>query len=207
MTAFVVVAALLASATVAHADSLDAVVRAKLALPAGLGIVTVHDTSEVSPETVALEAPASIKVGRQSIKLYIRGKQKFVQVTFGKLVLVPVARRAIADHATLAAADFELVLRAGATPAGADLVGATAIHAIVQGATISANDVVLPAPLARGTQVRVEVRRGAIRVKTTGTLELAARAGQPASVRLATSSAIVRGTLLATNVVVVGESP
>ncbi|MCX5742146.1 MAG: flagella basal body P-ring formation protein FlgA [Proteobacteria bacterium] len=188
----------------ASAESLDAVVRARLVVPAGIGIVTVHDTLDVSAETVALEAPRDIRVGRQSIRVYIKGKSRWVPVTFGKLVKVALATHALAPNATIEAADFEIVERAG-TAAPGDLTGATVVRAIAAHAAIAAQDVAMPAPQARGTQVSVEVHRGRVRVKGSGTLELAARVGQPATVRLASSNAIVHGTLVAVGSVVVGQ--
>ena len=55
-------------------------------------------------------------------------------------------------------------------------------------------------------QVSVEMRRGRLVVRGTGTLEAAARTGESTSVRLAQTRVVVRGTLRASTVLV-GETP
>lgn len=59
-------------------------------------------------------------------------------------------------------------------------------------------------PLARGTAVTIEVRRGAVRVTGPGTLERDARVGEDALVRLQHDRPPLRGTLVAADRVVIG---
>jgi len=66
---------------------------------------------------------------------------------------------------------------------------------------------VLPPPLPRGTQIAIDVRRGAVRIRGTGTLELAARPGELATARIAATHVVVRGTLVAPATLVVGDLP
>ncbi len=89
----------------------------------------------------------------------------------------------------------------------ATLVGASVTGSIAAGAPIAARDVSLPPPLARGTQIMVDVRRGAVHIRGTGTLELAARPGEPASARLAATKIIVHGRLVAPATLLVGDAP
>jgi len=80
-------------------------------------------------------------------------------------------------------------------------------HALAEGTPIQRDDVVLAPPLARGTAVAIEMRRGSVRVRGTATLEAAARPGQTAIVRVGQTRTLVRGLLVAPSTVVVGESP
>jgi len=84
----------------------------------------------------------------------------------------------------------------------AALIGASVTGAIAAGAPIAARDVVLAPPLPRGTQVEVDLRRGAVHIRGIGTLEVAARPGAPASARLAATKIIVHGTLVAPSTLV-----
>ena len=58
--------------------------------------------------------------------------------------------------------------------------------------------------LRQGSEVTVDVRRGGVHVHGTGTLELAARPGEQATVRLSGSKTTVRGLLVAPATVEVG---
>ena len=212
MKAALVLVAMLAST--AAADPLVEVVRARLApsVPAGLGIVEIdagRAAPDVAAETVALEVPREIHAGRQSVRVYLQGKPRWVAVTFAAIARVAVAQHALAIGSIVTPDDIAIVDRAssGNTAPADALIGATVIHAIAGDAIVGARDITLPPPLARGTAVTVEVRRGTVRVHGTGTLELAARPGQPASVRLAGGKQVVHGTLLASNVVVIGDAP
>ena len=209
MKATLVVLALVAATTSARAEQLADVVRAKLVVPAGIGVVTVHVApQDVAPETVALEAPAEIRAGRTSVRVYVKGKSTWVPVTFGTIARVAIAAHPLAAGHVIEADDVTVAERAGDRGASPDdLVGSTVVHAIAADTIVNSRDVALPAPLARGTTVEVEVRRGAIRVHGTGTLELAAHPGRPASVRLAGTRQVVHGTLLASHVVVVKDAP
>lgn len=76
---------------------------------------------------------------------------------------------------------------------------------IAAGAPITSRLVALPPPLPRGTQVSVDVRRGAVHIRGSATLETAARPGETASARLAATKLLVRGTLVAPATLVVTD--
>jgi flagella basal body P-ring formation protein FlgA len=210
--------AILLLATPVAADPIADIVRARLlpSLPAGTDISTVHLPSalaklDVEPDAVEIELPRTLSIGRPSIKLSVGGKRaQFIPVTIGRVVEVAVAQRSLAVGEQVGPADVHIELRAvdgAAAVKGASLFGATVTHAIAPGAIVRTTDVTLAPPLSRGTQITVEIRRGAVKVRGTGTLELAARPGDSAVVRLAHTKTIVRGTLVSQSHVVVGDLP
>ncbi|MEO8698617.1 MAG: flagellar basal body P-ring formation chaperone FlgA [Kofleriaceae bacterium] len=186
--------------------------KATEALPAGLGVSKVFLPAslaklDVDPAKVAIELPRDVRVGRVSFKVTVRGKTTFVPVTIGKLVDVAVAAHPLAVGDVISDGDFEASERAVdgvAAAKPASLVGATVTREIADGGVIAAAAVAMPRPLARGTQVSVEIRRGSLKIRGVATLEAAARSGEPASARLAHTRTIVRGTLRA-GTLVVGE--
>jgi flagella basal body P-ring formation protein FlgA len=200
------------------AEPLDAVVRARLApsLPAGLDVARVYLPSalagiDTTPDAVALELPRELHPGRPSIKLTVRGhRSTWVPVAIAVATDVAFAQRALAPGEVIGAADIAIERRALADiiPApAATLIGSTVTTAIAAGAPIAARDVALPPPLPRGTQIAVDVRRGAVHIRGAGTLELAARPGEPATARLAATKVVVHGTLVAPATLVVGDLP
>lgn len=210
-------AILVLAAGTASADPVEAVVRARLApvLSEGLGIAQVHlppslASLDVSPAEVTVEVPGALERGRPSIKVTVkRRKTVYVPVTVAKLVAVAVATRPLAEGETVGASDVELAWRATDAAPGspAAFVGATVTHRVAAGDVVRPADVVLAPPLARGTQVTVEMRRGSVRVRGTATLESAARPGQSTVVRVGQTRTVVRGVLVAPSTVVVGEAP
>jgi flagella basal body P-ring formation protein FlgA len=201
-----------------HADPLDAVVRARLApsLPAGLDVARVYLPATLAgvdarPDAVAIELPRELRAGRASIKLTVRGhRTAWVPVAIAAAVDVAIAQRALAAGDVVGPGDIAFEHRAVAdlVPApAATLVGATVTTPVAAGAAIAARDVALPPPLSRGTQVAVDVRRGQVHIRGTATLETAARPGEIAAARLATTHVVVRGTLVAPATLVVGDWP
>jgi flagella basal body P-ring formation protein FlgA len=201
-----------------HADPLDAVIRARLApsLPAGLDVARVYLPAslagvDTTPDAVAIELPRELHAGRPSIKITVRGhRSASVPVAIAVATDVAVAQRALGPGDTVGPGDIAVEHRAVADliPAPpATLVGASVTAAIAAGAPIAARDVALPPPLPRGTQVEVDVRRGAVHIRGTATLETSARPGGPASARLAATRLVVHGTLVAPATLVVGELP
>jgi flagella basal body P-ring formation protein FlgA len=220
-TAVAIIVAVLAFLVVlanrVYADPVEAVVRAKLqpAMPAGLDVARVYlppnlATLDLDPARVAVELPRELRAGRASIKLTIRGRISGVQVAIAALSEVAIAQRDLAPGEVIADEDIAIERRAVADIAmapTATLVGATVNAPIAAGAAIAARDVALPAPLPRGTQVAVDVRRGAIHIRGTGTLEMSARPGQLATARLAATRTVVHGRLAAPATLIVGEGP
>lgn len=196
----------------ARADSLEEVVRARLepALPAGLGISKIQvRAADVDANRVIVETPRALHTGRTSVRVVIAGHAAWAAVSIAPLVDVAVSRRAIAAGEMIAAGDVIVEQRAldGVTPAPVTLGGAVAVRAIDAGAVVGAHDVTLAPPLARGTAVAIEIRRGAVRVHGTGMLETTARIGDHASARLAATRTIVHGTLIDSTTLVIGEAP
>jgi len=215
MKALLVLAALTTSAS---AEPVDAIVRARLApvVPAGFGIAKVHVPAslaglDVAPAQVTIEVPGSLERGRPSVKVTVKGRRTvYVPITVGKLTEVAIVMRAVAEGDVITAADVSIEQRAVdiASPApAASIVGATMTHALAEGSPIQRDDVVLAPPLARGTEVAIEMRRGSVRIRGTATLEAAVRPGQMAVVRVGQTRTLVRGLLVAPSTVVVGEAP
>jgi flagella basal body P-ring formation protein FlgA len=202
-------------ASTAAADPVADAIGAKLAayLPPELGVAQVHvpaSLANAAADTITIEAPRELRAGRPSVKVMAKGHHAvWVPVTLAPLVEVAVIHRAIGAGTVLAATDFTIERRAFETaPAPAkQLVGASVSHDLAADTVLGSHDITLAAATPRGTHVSVEIRRGAVSVKTTGTLELAARAGEAASVRLAFNQSVVHGTLVAPGMVVVGDMP
>lgn len=200
-----IVLALAAAAGAARGDALESVVRTRVAaaLPDDLGVADVQVTRglaglDVEPATVAVELPRAVSVGRASVKLTIgRRPPVFVPVTVAKLVTVAIANRALAPGAVVEDGDVALERRPAlaANRAPLTLVGSTVRHAIAPGGMVTVNDVEQARPLPRGSQLTVELRRGNVRLRGTGTLEAAARPGEPATARMIQTRTVVRGRL------------
>jgi flagella basal body P-ring formation protein FlgA len=177
---------------------------AKVHLPANLAKL------DVEPSAVVVELPRELRVGRRSVKVTVRGQRAvFVPVSVAQLVDVAFAEHALAVGDVITAADvrIETLAVVGTAAPGISVVGSKVARPIAAGAPVGAGDITLPPPLPRGTQVTVELRRGRVKIRGTGTLELVARPGESATVRLAQNKTIVRGTLIAPATVVVGELP
>jgi flagella basal body P-ring formation protein FlgA len=200
------------------AEPLDAIVRAKLApaLPAGLEVARIYFPADLAgldsdPRRVAVELPRALRAGRSSIKLTVRGRRTAsVPVAIAPLGEVAIAQRMLGIGDVIGEADIAIERRAlaeftAAPPA--TLIGAQVTTAIAAGAAIAAREVALPPPLARGTQIEVEVRRGAVHIRGVGTLELAARPGEPAAARLTATRLVVHGRLVAPATLIVGDLP
>lgn len=207
-------------APAASAAPVEDALRAQLlpALPPATDIAKVYLPAtlarlDVDAADVIVELPRQLAVGRRSVKVTVRGQRAvFVPVLIGELVDVAIAEHALAAGAVITAADVRLETRAvadgakGVAKAGV-VVGSKVAKAIKAGALVAEKDITLPPPLPRGTQVAVVLERGAVRVRGEGTLELVARPGETATVRLAHNKAIVRGTLVAPATVVLHTPP
>lgn len=214
-----VVALLLVACAVhtAHADPIEDVVRAQLApaLPPDTDIAKVHLPAsfaklDVAIDEVTIELLRELRVGRRSIKVSVRGQRTvYVPVTIAAIADVAITERALPPGTVITEADVRIETRAveGTPPLGPSVIGAKVTKAVPANSTIAAGSIALPPPLPRGTQVTVEIRRGAVRVRGSGTLELVARPGEEATVRLAHNKQTLRGTLVAPGTVVVKGIP
>lgn len=195
---------------------LETTIRERLtpALPAGLDIAKVYLPANlaalsVDPSKVVVELPRELRAGRPSIKLTVRGRSPvWVPVAIAATSAVAIAQRDLTPGDVITDDDLAVEQRAVTdfVPAiPATLVGASVTAAIAAGAPIASRMVALPPPLPRGSQVSVEIRRGAVLIHGVATLETAARPGEPASAKLAATKLVVHGTLVAPATLIVGE--
>lgn len=211
----IVVVAALCSPAAADKQPVADIVRDQLYswVPAGLGIEKIHVPASLAkgsyePEDVTVEVPRELKAGRPSVKVSVKGKSAvFVPISIAKVVDVAVATHAIAAGTVMTADDFAVEQRA-ATNASAmapttALIGAKATHDIAKGEAVETADVALAPPLARGTQVALELHRGSVVIRGTATLEAPARPGSAASARVASTKTVVHGVLQAPATLVV----
>jgi flagella basal body P-ring formation protein FlgA len=214
------VVALVAVAATAHAEAVavETIVRRKVgeSLPADLGVTKVFlppglASYATDPGHVVVEVPRELRAGRPTVKVAVRGRSAvFVPVAIGKLVEVAVATRTLPVGHVIEASDVALERRAVETAGGAavkSIVGSVVTIAVAANQPIASKAIALPPPLSRGTRVTLEMRRGSVRVRGSATLESAARPGEVATVRLAHTRTMVRGTLHAPSTVVVEETP
>lgn len=178
---------------------------AKVYLPANLAKLDVDSAD------VVVELPRALGIGRKSVKVTVRGQRSvFVPVLIGELADIAIAEHALAIGSVIGPDDVRIETRAvdGKSYAkGGVVVGSKVAKAMKAGALVGEKDITLPPPLPRGTQVAIVMQRGAVRVRGEGTLELVARPGETATVRLAHNKTIVRGTLVAPATVVLGNAP
>jgi flagella basal body P-ring formation protein FlgA len=180
---------------------------AKVYLPANLAKLDVDSAD------VIVEMPRTLGIGRKSVKVTVRGQRAvFVPVLIGELADVAIAEKSLAVGQIITADDVRIETRGQGGGAktyakGTVVVGSKVAKAIKAGALVGEKDITLPPPLPRGTQVAIVMQRGAVRVRGEGTLELVARPGETATVRLAHNKTIVRGTLVAPATVVLGNAP
>ena len=202
-------------ATAAQAAPVEDSIREQVvpALPPGTDIAKVYMPAslaklDVDPANVVVEIPRVLGIGRKSVKVTVAGKAAvFVPVAIAKVADVAIADHALSVGQTVTDADvhIETIAIEGLAPAaGGSVIGSRIVKPVAAGKAVGAQDIALPPPLPRGTQVNVEIRRGQVRVKGQGTLELVARPGEQATVRLAQNNITLRGTLVAPDTVVVG---
>jgi flagella basal body P-ring formation protein FlgA len=221
MRALLITLALLVAAP-AHAgnvSSMERVSRAVTAtLPPGLAVGQVR-APELPAGDLSIEWLSSgARPGWVNVLATVRAGGRplgkgWARVELKPLRRVPVAARALAAGEVIVEGDVVLEERpvspADSTRAAtAGLPGARLTRNVPAGEVLVDSDVVRAAPLPYGTPVRVLVRRGAVSVTASGTLERPARPGEPAVVRVAAAQRPVTGRLLdATTFVPDGEAP
>ncbi|MFT3694205.1 MAG: flagella basal body P-ring formation protein FlgA [Kofleriaceae bacterium] len=178
-------------------------------LPDNLGIAQVFVPSSLAkaaPDKIIVEPPTTVlHAGRPSVKVIYKKQTYFVPVALSALVDVAVTTHPIAAGSEITADDVTIEHRAFVGAAARNVIGATTIADLDAGAAIGSHDVKLAAPTPRGSRVSVEIVHGSVKIKGTGTLELPARIGEPASVRLAFNNSVVKGTLTGSSLVTVEE--
>ncbi len=213
LLALVVVAGLVSRASAAPV-AVDTIVRDQIgaALPEDLGLVDVFLPASLAslatePERVTIEMPRALGTGRSSAKVLVRGRASvYVPFSVSRRLEVMVLRRAVRAGAAITADDVTVERRAVANAAvPSTIIGSSAARDLAVGNVIAKADVTLSPPLARGTQISIEMRKGRVIVRGTGVLEAAARNGESTSARLAQTRTVVRGTLRA-QTLFVGEN-
>src|SRR6185503_10746688 len=106
------------------------------------------------------------RAGWVSVQILVGSRKAYARVHLAKVRSVVVARRPLLKGARVSAADVALESRGVADGDGlaALPVGAKIIHDVPAGELVRDADVARPAPLARGAQVTVIVRRGGVSV-------------------------------------------
>ncbi len=211
----VAVVATLAASPPAHATPVDAArgmeaeVAAQVAagVPAGLAIVDVSVPARLAATRgdVVIALRGGLRAGRTSVQVTVsvRGKQVksgWATIQLESLRPVLVARRSLQSGDALEGGAVALEQRPVDAAHACDLpvsalAGARVRAAVDAGDLVACSAIERAAPVARGSVVRVLVRRGKVQVAAAGTLESSARPGELAQARLEGSQRLVRGRL------------
>ena len=182
-------------------------------LPDNLAVVSVkpvsrHPIPKDRKITAIWQGP--VRPGSQPVRLHISGGRKlFAFATIRELVSVPVATRSIAEGEALSSDHFKVELRP-VDPFSFSLdrvVGLKMLTAKAAGEAISQNDLALPPPIRRGTQVTVVAVRSRVRIKVPGTLITDSRIGSRAKVRIPSTRSVLTGRLVSESTVLLKEQP
>jgi flagella basal body P-ring formation protein FlgA len=215
MKTFVVAAALLGATSVAHATpvgsarGMEAEVAARVAagVPAGLAIIDVTVPAGLAQARgdVAVELRGGLRAGRTSVKVTVTRAGRAVKTGWASVRLealrpVLVARRPLASGDALDPRAVTIEQRPVDAASACDLpasalAGAHVRASVDAGGVVACASIERAAPVARGSVIRVLVRRGHVQVSASATLETSARPGEPAQARLEGSQRLVRGRL------------
>ncbi len=176
-------------------------------LPAGLAIVDVDVPAALvaARGDVTVELRGGLRAGRVSFRVAVthgkKVRQGWARIELGQLRPVLVARQDLAVGDRLDGGQVTREQRPVAAAQACDLpasalVGARARRAVAAGDLVACQTIERPAPVARGTAIRVVVRRGAVSVAAPGTLEQSARPGELTQARLTNGQRLVRGRLV-----------
>lgn len=197
-------------------DAAQAIARAVSAeLPAGLGIAEIVPPASMKSidGEVTLDWRAAPKAGRVPVLVKVRGErgrtvaQGWAWVELRALRSVLVAKRALRAGDTVAPGDLATEPRPVAAGESLDvepavLAGHRVERDLDAGAVIRSGDVVRPPPVAAGSLVRIEVRRGLVRVSAQGVLERPTPIGGLAVARIPEAHRLVHGRLVAPDLLV-----
>ncbi len=201
-----------------HAEPLKDIVerRVKSALTGDLALVDVDLPQKLSGiytenGKVFIHWQRAPRAGKINLRINIRGEgekstQGWVRLDINAMKLVLVANRDLKADEVIIDGDLRLkkipVRRGqGLRLSPSVFIGKQVLRGIVKDAPIAIQDIEMPAPVARGTPVRVLVIRGRVRVETRGILEMQARPGAVVSVRLISDRRVIRARLLNNNTV------
>ncbi|CAN5697633.1 hypothetical protein BH11MYX1_BH11MYX1_43060 [soil metagenome] len=207
---------ILCATATASATPMEDAITAALApmLPANLGIARVFVPVSLASATptatnLVVEPPMQPRAGRPSIKITFKHRTIYVPVALSALVDVAVVNHAIAAGSMLSSEDFSIEHRAieGAGAPASQVAGGTLTRDLEAGAPVGAHDIALPPPSPRGMRVSVAIAHGGVHIQGTGVLELSARVGETATVRLAFNQTVLKGVMTSPGVVTVGDEP
>ena len=183
-------------------------------LPPDLGVAQVYaprSLDHVAASAILVEPLQDPRAGKPSVKVYVgpRRRVAWVPVTIARIVEVATLAHAVTAGTAITADDVVVERRAFAgLPAPlAQVIGATAAQDLDAGTPLGKHELILQPPSPRGTRVTIELVRGSVHVSGTGVLELAARIGEPVTVRIPISSTVVHGILTAPGVVTISSGP
>jgi flagella basal body P-ring formation protein FlgA len=207
------VAIALAVAPAAEASpAAEAEVRAlvEATLPADLALVDLDAPADLAATDLEVRWKAAPRAGKSRV-LVLTGpatqrRTRWVAIELAQKLAVPVARRSLAAGTVLSANDVSIEDRAAPGALALDasaVVGLRVRRPIAAGAALTEADVELGPPLARGTEVEVVVRSGALAITSRGKLESAARVGDQVRVRVEATRRIVSGRLTGAGTVLV----
>ncbi|MEM6990435.1 MAG: flagella basal body P-ring formation protein FlgA [Myxococcota bacterium] len=135
-------------------------------------------------------------------------RRAFAKVELVGIHHVLVAQRALSRGQIVRAGDLRLQPQVGAkgiTLAPIALVGAPVLDDVAAGDVVTGATVGLPAPISRGTSIKVVSQAGRVRVTAQARLETTARPGERARARIIATRQIVRGQLIDEHTLVVSE--
>jgi|GEM_PF-1919862 len=126
-------------------------------------------------------------------------RRAFVRVKLIAVHEVLVAQRELSEGDVIGEGDIALEPRIGTEGialAPVSLVGSSVLKDVEFGQLINATNLELPAPIARGSAVKVVVHVGAARIESHGRLEVTARPGEHVRVRVRATRKVVKGLLV-----------
>jgi flagella basal body P-ring formation protein FlgA len=171
------------------------------ALPPHLALVEVEIPKHL-PKNVELLATfrSEPKPGRSLITLLAVDAQGNKTKTWANVKLalrttVWIAKHDLAEGTVISIANAEPKMVLAEKEVPQLQLGNPLLRARQSGETIGAEDVLLPPPLPRGTQLTIIAKIGAVEVSTSGTLERPARPGEIAVARISTVHRLIRGRL------------
>ena len=133
-------------------------------------------------------------------------RRGFARVELVGIRQVLVVQRALSKGEVVTEDDLMLEPRVGAT--GVDLapqalLGAPVLADLAEGDVVTGAGIGLPAPVARGTSIKVISTSGAVSVTAQARLETTARPGERATARLTLNRTVVHGQLVDDHTMVV----
>ncbi|MBV1859915.1 MAG: flagellar basal body P-ring formation chaperone FlgA, partial [Nannocystaceae bacterium] len=126
-------------------------------------------------------------------------RRAFVRIKLLAVHEVLVAQRELDEGDVISAGDLALEPRIGTQGvalAPISLVGSSVLKDVEFGQLVTATNVALPTPIARGTAVKVVIRVGGAKIESHGRLEVTARPGEQVRVRVRATHKIVQGLLI-----------